>query len=765
MPTSTDPQAPLRKRKRARTVISCTECHRRKQKCDRQQPCGNCTLRSASHLCHYESKPNATNSNSNSISSNNSPISPNDSNRSLKGGSPDSTGELSLAQVKDSTGRFGYVRGSGHTALNVLEKLDLEGGNWAKPNMELVEVSECVELHAYTKYIRQIPPRPYTQLLVKVFFSECNWIYGTLHEATFMAHLNEWFEICAAKDSPHSPVKKKILSQFPALLLQVLAIALQMLPREHHKFMGQLNLGKENFYTLSATYSSTACELASLISASSPTLPRVQQWFLRSSWLKSEGRAVEAWHALGQAIREAQEMGLHREQPRKPPNSQENIACIWNREMEKRVWVNLYVWDRFMAMILGRPTMINDRHCDVTPPLDCEIPSDLTKPPVPRGPLDPPTPFTERLLDYQLANIVNEIDEMEVKVDKPLNLDFSSIDLMHSKILSFTEFFPPALAIQNRDTSYDNHHPFLAAQTELLKASAFCLVVGLHRPFVFTRDRSKQELVKASLAILDSQTRVFQMTKEHHHTIYTLCFFTFDPAVLVAAVIITSPASLDPEIIDACMEALREGQKRLEILGQRIKLAEKGAAVLKVLISKAESAISSVQRIDGMMNRTRISSQSSTTQSDTTDTSSNSPFSTTCAQSHSSPASSVSFPGSLSHSPAMMPSQIRLHPSDNPMCKPELMSDFDWATYTNSVVPHRDLMSMDLEEFFAMPEMVAGNMDQAGHAHVQVQAHQSQQQDLYYGGGCAVEEQQIMGSPGGVQGDGFWQNLLNVQFQ
>lgn len=76
-----------------------------------------------------------------------------------------------------------------------------------------------------------------------------------------------------------------------------------------------------------------------------------------------------------------------------------------------------------------------------------------------------------------------------------------------------------------------------------------------------------------------------------------------------------------------------------------------------------------------------------------------------------------------------------------------------------------------------MPEMVAGNMDQVGHAHAQAQAHQAQQQqqqqahhnqqqDMYYSGGCAVEEQQIMGGPGGgIQGDGFWQNLLNVQFQ
>lgn len=158
--------------------------------------------------------------------------------------------------------------------------------------------------------------------------------------------MEEWFEQCASNPS-NNPAKKKILSQFPALLLQVLAISLQMLPKEHHKFMAQLNLGKENFYNLSATYSNTACELASLLSASSPTLVRVQQWFLRSSWLKSEGRAVEAWHALGQAIREAQEMGLHREQPRKYSSGGEGVANIWQREIEKRVWVNLYVWDRY----------------------------------------------------------------------------------------------------------------------------------------------------------------------------------------------------------------------------------------------------------------------------------------------------------------------------------------------------------------------------------------------------------------------------------
>lgn len=406
-----------------------------------------------------------------------------------------------------------------------------------------------------------------------------------------------------------------------------------------------------------------------------------------------------------------------------------------------------------MAMILGRPTMINDRHCNATPPIDCQIPQDLTEfPPIPRGPLDPPNPFTERLLDYQLAGIVNEIDDMEAKIDKPPPLDFSSVDLMHSKILSFTEFFPPALAIHSRDTSYDQQYPFLPAQRELLKASAFCLIVGLHRPFVFTRDRSKMELVKASLVILDSQTRVFQMTKEHHHTVYTLCFFTFDPAVLIAAVIITSPASLDPGMIGACIEALREGHQRLEILGHRIKLAEKGAAVLKVLISKVEAAVSSVHRIDTLLNRARISSTSSEPDVIT----GASPFSTTCSQSRQ----------SLPHSPVIMPAQMRVGIQGPEMGRPYQMSDFDWASYTNSVIPHRDLMSMDLEDFFATPEIsaISPGMHVAMSHHHTTQ-HQGHGQDMYIfspGSGCAIEEQQMMG---GVMGDNFWQNLLSVQFQ
>lgn len=414
-----------------------------------------------------------------------------------------------------------------------------------------------------------------------------------------------------------------------------------------------------------------------------------------------------------------------------------------------------------MAMILGRPTMINDRHCNATPPIDCQIPQDLTELlPIPRGPFDPPHTFTERLLGYQLAVIVNEIDDMEATVDKSLPLDFSSVDLMHSKVLSLTEFFPPSLAIHNRDTSYDQQYPFLETQCELLKAATFCLIVGLHRPYVFARDRSRMELVKASLVILDSQTRVFQITRPHLHHIYTLCFFTFDPAVLIAAVIITSPASLAPEMIDNCIKALKEGHQRLEILGGRIKLAEKGAAVLKVLLSKVDAAVSSLHRIDSLLNHARISSKSPGS-----DGSSVSSF-PACSQlqSRESSASSVSF-GPMSHSTSMIPAQLGVGMQSPEMGRSFQPSDFDWTSYTNAVVPHRDLMSMDLEEFFTMPETSMNSLAMATAQHVNMAQHhaanQEHGQDIYassVGSESAVGEQHM-------SGDNFWQNLLSVQFQ
>jgi len=66
-----------------------------------------------------------------------------------------------------------------------------------------------------------------------------------------------------------------------------------------------------------------------------------------------------AWSWLGNAVRVAQDLGLHSE------------CGAWpfvEGEMRRRTWWTLYILDRTLALELGRPTLIDDADCDVSLP-------------------------------------------------------------------------------------------------------------------------------------------------------------------------------------------------------------------------------------------------------------------------------------------------------------------------------------------------------------------------------------------------------------
>lgn len=59
---------------------------------------------------------------------------------------------------------------------------------------------------------------------------------------------------------------------------------------------------------------------------------------MKGAWLKSESKIVESWHTLGCTIREAQELGIDRD---------ENIEGLseFDIEIRRRIWALLYIWD------------------------------------------------------------------------------------------------------------------------------------------------------------------------------------------------------------------------------------------------------------------------------------------------------------------------------------------------------------------------------------------------------------------------------------
>jgi len=91
----------------------------------------------------------------------------------------------------------------------------------------------------------------------------------------------------------------KELRYFPALLFQVLALALQFLPSAAAVWKRL----PTNDIALCRRYSDIGVELMVILGRPGVALTAVQADFLRTSWLKNIGRGVEAWHSIGNAIR------------------------------------------------------------------------------------------------------------------------------------------------------------------------------------------------------------------------------------------------------------------------------------------------------------------------------------------------------------------------------------------------------------------------------------------------------------------------------
>ncbi len=118
------------------------------------------------------------------------------------------------------------------------------------------------------------------------------------------------------------------------------------------------------------------------------------------------------WHAIGSSIRDAQEIGLHRDSLDPKPKTNDVAAVLenqWEIERRLRLWMTLVGWDVHTGIVLGRPTTI-DWSINPTLPVDAPITEDRSNTPVvPRGENDPPTPLTRALWAYETMAPLRDI--------------------------------------------------------------------------------------------------------------------------------------------------------------------------------------------------------------------------------------------------------------------------------------------------------------------------------------------------------------------
>lgn len=170
-------------RKRRRLIISCTECHRRKQKCDRGLPCANCVSRNKQDSCRYESGgPSAKNAQYDERLAG----SVNDLDPRFK--ADDSTGTGISAKLTN----FGYSSTGGSSTLGFLSKIDgTNAGGASLSSMAMGRENSGEHFGTRERYkslIRQLPARSYTEKLVDIYFKDFNWQYNVSSAESGLMH-------------------------------------------------------------------------------------------------------------------------------------------------------------------------------------------------------------------------------------------------------------------------------------------------------------------------------------------------------------------------------------------------------------------------------------------------------------------------------------------------------------------------------------------------------------------------------------------------
>ncbi|KAL7773166.1 hypothetical protein CFE70_003130 [Pyrenophora teres f. teres 0-1] len=171
--------------------------------------------------------------------------------------------------------------------------------------------------------------------LVDAYFSNFHVVYPFVHEATFRAQF-------------HEVVPRPSKRSWNMLYHAIIALGAWTLNNDHvgledYLYRRALTLGQEE----------SVFEAASLTS--------VQALVLLSNLSQKRNSPNTGWNLLGLAVRTALSLALHRELPHW------NIS-LTEREIRRRVWWGVYIFDSGASMTFGRAVMLPDRdsmnvHC------------------------------------------------------------------------------------------------------------------------------------------------------------------------------------------------------------------------------------------------------------------------------------------------------------------------------------------------------------------------------------------------------------------
>lgn len=541
--------------------------------CDRGLPCANCISRGKEGSCRYETvKPVA---------------------KAHAGPPAERPSTHRLPETATHSERvvdLGYAQHHGVSTLDVLRRIETasDGERLASLAAGQGANSSAGVRERYKALIRQLPARTYVEDLAIFYFQDINWQYFGVDEIIFRELMARWYNVPFTVFANVGPQGlEPMLREFPALVFQISACTLLYLRHDMVEKFEALKHADMSFDDLAMDYSESGAAILSLLGKRQMTMIAPLAGWVRAKFLKHCGMVTESWHQLGTSIRDAQEIGMHRDEkdpyPELRDSIEQSLEKFWMAQQRRRIWITLLAWDIHMGAVLGRTPQCDIAAASETLPVDV-MPSREGRrmPMVPRPDDSPPTPLTRAIWMFKLVRPLRDIISLEKQ--GPFPKDFSQIEKIQQSLQDLEAQMPAPFRLHNPDTRFD-HLPecrWLSLTRPTIPQILQFGKLALHRPYIFTRASSRLEALKASFGMLDAQQQYFSILNPSHHRMFSLFYGTFDAVVMVASIFILFPRE-HTDLFDEALQHFEWANERFEKMAASNELAKSAISVLNTL--------------------------------------------------------------------------------------------------------------------------------------------------------------------------------------
>ncbi|KAH0367562.1 hypothetical protein KCU65_g4557, partial [Aureobasidium melanogenum] len=464
-----------------------------------------------------------------------------------------------------------------HTlAQDVIQTLGGEG----QRATSLIRTPWHTQLSGYQALVSQLPHISSIRNIVEYYFEQMNWLYEIVQQFYFNGLLTQWVEASEATASINLGLLSRDLQYFPALVFQIMALALMYIPlSEAAKFLHVTD--GQSLDVQSNHYGDLGMKLMDLLGRRNPSVVGVQHDLVRFAWLKNFGCGKNSLRSL----QDAQKVIRQRNGP-----MEETLRSFWYDEHLRRLWVLIFAWDRVNASLNGHPLLVDGINCNIKVPLDCAFPKDPSKTiPMSLGIAggETPSPFSVHIFRYTLACVIQKIRTSNQGIK-----DYSIVRRFHERMVETLDDLPSILRPVHLqpDLSWDSEYRFLKHQREEVSTTLNIFLLALHRPYIHTHSESRCAALDASLSILESQERLFTRADKRHRKYFGHAFYTVSAAIFVTMIVARHP-SQDQNIRIRIRTTLAQAIEQLSQISDLNSIAGSALPLVLSCYEKMETAL------------------------------------------------------------------------------------------------------------------------------------------------------------------------------